>query len=207
MYPYIPQQPFASNAPLASGSSGFVNSQPPGHRPCPAGGGGSSRPTLQPTSPSTSQIQPPTISAQGADPEEAVVVEDKRQRNTAASARFRIKKKQKNLNLERTVSDLTSRAEELEKEATNLRRENSWLKEMVIMKGRQNMTGGQRLREETSDSGELDREDVADGSDIDHGERSKAETKGESKAGTKGGSKAGTKGESKARANDSRIGK
>jgi hypothetical protein len=100
-------------------------------------------------------------------------------------ARFRIKKKQKNLNLERTVSDLTSRAEELEKEATNLRRENSWLKEMVIMKGRRNMTGGKRLHEETSsDSGELDREDVADGSDIDHGER-----KMTSKAGTKGKSK------------------
>ncbi|KAF8527961.1 hypothetical protein BU17DRAFT_34879, partial [Hysterangium stoloniferum] len=57
--------------------------------------------------------------------------EDKRQRNTAASARFRIKKKQRDLNLERTVSDLTSRAEELERVATNLRRENTWLKELV----------------------------------------------------------------------------
>ncbi|KAF7339994.1 Cytochrome C oxidase assembly protein COX19 [Mycena venus] len=37
--------------------------------------------------------------------------EDKRRRNTAASARFRIKKKQKTLALERTVSDLSGRAE------------------------------------------------------------------------------------------------
>ncbi|KDQ54812.1 hypothetical protein JAAARDRAFT_105377, partial [Jaapia argillacea MUCL 33604] len=58
--------------------------------------------------------------------------EDKRRRNTAASARFRIKKKQKVLNLERTVSDLTGRAEDLEREATELRRENGWLKEIIM---------------------------------------------------------------------------
>jgi len=73
------------------------------------------------------------------DPEELPILEDKRQRNTVASARFRIKKKQRTLNLEQTVSDLTSRAKELEREAINLRRENTWLKEIVIMKGRQNM--------------------------------------------------------------------
>ncbi|KAK0465251.1 uncharacterized protein EV420DRAFT_1513561 [Desarmillaria tabescens] len=61
--------------------------------------------------------------------------DDKRKRNTAASARFRIKKKQKTLNLERSVSDLTGRAEELEKEAADLRRENGWLKEIVMLKG------------------------------------------------------------------------
>jgi len=52
-----------------------------------------------------------------------------------ASARFRIKKKQRTLQLERTVSDLSSRAEELEREATELRRENGWLKELVMLKG------------------------------------------------------------------------
>ncbi|KAL1738640.1 hypothetical protein HDZ31DRAFT_16016, partial [Schizophyllum fasciatum] len=57
--------------------------------------------------------------------------EEKRRRNTAASARFRIKKKQKTLNLERSVADLTGRAEELEKEAADLRRENGWLREIV----------------------------------------------------------------------------
>ncbi|SJL05855.1 uncharacterized protein ARMOST_09191 [Armillaria ostoyae] len=61
--------------------------------------------------------------------------DDKRKRNTAASARFRIKKKQKTLNLERSVSDLAGRAEELEKEAADLRRENGWLKEIVMLKG------------------------------------------------------------------------
>ncbi|KDQ13716.1 hypothetical protein BOTBODRAFT_78354, partial [Botryobasidium botryosum FD-172 SS1] len=59
-------------------------------------------------------------------------VDEKRRRNTVASARFRIKKKQRILNLERTVSDLEGRAEDLEKEAAELRKENVWLKEMVI---------------------------------------------------------------------------
>ena len=54
-------------------------------------------------------------------------------------ARFRIKKKQKVLSLEQTVSDLSSRAKDLEREAINLRRENTWLKEIIIMKGRQNL--------------------------------------------------------------------
>ncbi|KZO90438.1 hypothetical protein CALVIDRAFT_470752, partial [Calocera viscosa TUFC12733] len=58
--------------------------------------------------------------------------EDKRRRNTAASARFRIKKKQRMLNLERSVQDLQGRAEELEKETGELRRENGWLREMVL---------------------------------------------------------------------------
>lgn len=51
------------------------------------------------------------------------------------TARFRIKKKQKTINLERSVSDLTGRAEELEREVTDLRRENGWLKEIVMLKG------------------------------------------------------------------------
>jgi len=33
------------------------------------------------------------------------------------------------------VSDLTGRAEELEREAADLRRENGWLKEIVMLKG------------------------------------------------------------------------
>ncbi|KAM6497990.1 hypothetical protein JOM56_005938 [Amanita muscaria] len=61
--------------------------------------------------------------------------EEKRRRNTEASARFRIKKKQRTINLERSVSDLTGRADELEREVADLRRENGWLKEIVMLKG------------------------------------------------------------------------
>ncbi|PPQ92692.1 hypothetical protein CVT25_013999 [Psilocybe cyanescens] len=84
------------------------------------------------------------------------IADEKRRRNTAASgrrinrhvsqersvnrsinivARFRVKKKHKTIGLERSVSDLTGRAEELEREAADLRRENGWLKEIVMLKG------------------------------------------------------------------------
>jgi hypothetical protein len=95
----------------------------------------------------------------GADAEEqrAAIAEEKRKRNTAASgksnqiravdlrsclspARFRNKKKSQVLTLERTISDLSSRAEDLEREAADLRRENGWLKEIIILKGKA-MTG------------------------------------------------------------------
>ncbi|CCM00347.1 uncharacterized protein FIBRA_02377 [Fibroporia radiculosa] len=82
------------------------------------------------------------------DVEPIVIAEDKRRRNTAASARFRIKKKQWTLNLERTISDLSSRVQELEAEAAELRRENGWLKEIVMLKSK-------RATGVVSDSGEI----------------------------------------------------
>jgi hypothetical protein len=45
-----------------------------------------------------------------------------------------VKKKIKTVNLERTVSDLSGRVDELEQEAADLRRENGWLKEIVVLK-------------------------------------------------------------------------
>lgn len=51
-------------------------------------------------------------------------------------ARFRVKKKQWTLNLERSISDLSGRVEELEREAAELRRENGWLKEIVMLKSK-----------------------------------------------------------------------
>ena len=52
-------------------------------------------------------------------------------------ARFRIKKKHKTIALERSVTDLSGRAEDLQREVTDLRRENIWLKEIVMLKGTQ----------------------------------------------------------------------
>jgi hypothetical protein len=56
-----------------------------------------------------------------------------------SAARFRVKKKHKTIALERTVSNLTGRAEELEREVGGLRQENGWLKEIVVLKGTQNV--------------------------------------------------------------------
>ena len=38
------------------------------------------------------------------------------------------------MNLQRSISDLTGRAEDLEREAADLRRENGWLREIVMLK-------------------------------------------------------------------------
>ncbi|TFK30392.1 hypothetical protein FA15DRAFT_5043 [Coprinopsis marcescibilis] len=84
---------------------------------------------------STSRSRSGTANEELTEGERLAMSEEKRRRNTAASARFRIKKKQKTVNLERSVSDLTGRAEELEREVSDLRRENGWLKEIVMLKG------------------------------------------------------------------------
>ncbi|KAF8313413.1 hypothetical protein DL93DRAFT_2046571, partial [Clavulina sp. PMI_390] len=58
--------------------------------------------------------------------------EDKRRRNTAASARFRLKKKEREQAMEKRARDLESRVGELERECEALRRENGWLKGLVV---------------------------------------------------------------------------
>ncbi|KAF8915604.1 hypothetical protein CPB85DRAFT_1432905 [Mucidula mucida] len=58
--------------------------------------------------------------------------EDKRRRNTAASARFRMKKKEREAALEGKSKELEQRVNELERECEGLRRENGWLKGLVV---------------------------------------------------------------------------
>jgi hypothetical protein len=58
--------------------------------------------------------------------------EDKRRRNTAASARFRLKKKEREAALEKKARELEVKVNELEKECEGLRRENGWLKGLVV---------------------------------------------------------------------------
>ncbi|KAL6299633.1 hypothetical protein BKA93DRAFT_819824 [Sparassis latifolia] len=96
--------------------------------------GPSEPPQLPPPQPVSNPPSP-----EAAEPQEGDQIgssDDKRRRNTAASARFRIKKKQWTLNLERGISDLSGRVEELEREAGELRRENGWLKEIVMLKSK-----------------------------------------------------------------------
>ncbi|KAJ7632226.1 hypothetical protein FB45DRAFT_911848 [Roridomyces roridus] len=79
-----------------------------------------------------------SISASLADSPEDVaaptlnVAEDKRRRNTAASARFRLKKKEREAALETKAKELEGRVNELERECEGLRRENGWLKGLVV---------------------------------------------------------------------------
>jgi len=60
--------------------------------------------------------------------------EDKRRRNTAASARFRVKKKQREQALERTAKEMTDKCSALEARIGQLEMENKWLKNLITEK-------------------------------------------------------------------------
>lgn len=60
--------------------------------------------------------------------------EDKRKRNTAASARFRIKKKQREQALEKSAKEMTEKVTMLEGRISALETENKWLKSLVTEK-------------------------------------------------------------------------
>lgn len=70
------------------------------------------------------------------------IEEDKRRRNTAASARFRIKKKQREAALEHAAKELQQRLADLEAENARLRTENGWLKSLITVRPDQAMSGG-----------------------------------------------------------------
>jgi hypothetical protein len=60
--------------------------------------------------------------------------EDKRRRNTAASARFRIKKKQREQALEKSAKEMTEKVGSLESRISQLETENKWLKNLIMEK-------------------------------------------------------------------------
>ncbi|KAG6820817.1 hypothetical protein H0H93_011111 [Arthromyces matolae] len=92
------------------------------------------------TTTTTSVAAPTTPMTAPSSPEEPVsgqgpaiaAAEDKRRRNTAASARFRLKKKEREAALEARAKELEARVNELERECEGLRRENGWLKGLVV---------------------------------------------------------------------------
>lgn len=74
--------------------------------------------------------------------------EDKRRRNTAASARFRLKKKEREAALEKKAKELEVKVGELEKECEALRRENGWLKGLVV-----GVTGAGAVQQQQAQAG------------------------------------------------------
>lgn len=60
--------------------------------------------------------------------------EDKRRRNTAASARFRVKKKQREQALEQSAKEMSDKVTQLESRINLLETENRWLKNLVMEK-------------------------------------------------------------------------
>ena len=68
------------------------------------------------------------------EPSRIAAEEDKRRRNTAASARFRVKKKQREQALEKTAKEMTEKVSVLESKITQLEMENKWLKSLITEK-------------------------------------------------------------------------
>ncbi|KAG7893937.1 hypothetical protein KL908_002214 [Ogataea polymorpha] len=83
--------------------------------------------------PMSSTVSPDVYSSE---PKEYVET-DKRRRNTAASARFRIKKKLKEQEMERKLKELTDLSRNLELKIQQLEMENRLLRNLVVEKGSQ----------------------------------------------------------------------
>lgn len=93
--------------------------------------------TPAPTTKSTASKRKPSHKPTPMSIEEAsrnAAEEDKRRRNTAASARFRVKKKMREQTLEKTVKDTTEKNAALEARVTALELENQWLKNLITEK-------------------------------------------------------------------------
>ncbi|KAI7881788.1 hypothetical protein K492DRAFT_236466 [Lichtheimia hyalospora FSU 10163] len=66
--------------------------------------------------------------------EEKNIEEDKRRRNTAASARFRAKKKLREQAMEQAVKEMSEKSEKLEERVKDLEHEIKWLRSLLIDK-------------------------------------------------------------------------
>jgi len=180
-----PRHPFLSPLTFPPSTGAYSFSASPSSSNATAGPS-----TLRPSASGSRAASGSPVTSQDGDFDDAVVHEDKRRRNTAASARFRIKKKHKVLSLEKSVEELEGRAEDLEREASDLRRENGWLKEMLIMKGRRNRgfdspskAGDKGDGDEDDDDDDASKKDDDNDEDQNNqGSRSKSDSKGKGKA-------------------------
>jgi len=90
-----------------------------------------------PASHSSSSFPPTPTTGTALGSEEAAKAaaeEDKRRRNTAASARFRVKKKQREQALEKREKDLSEKMSALQKRVGQLEQENGFLRSLVTEK-------------------------------------------------------------------------
>lgn len=132
-----PSQSSASSPPSATPS------QAPASAPTPA----ASTPTSGPKRKNTQKT--PTVSVEEAARNAAE--EDKRRRNTAASARFRVKKKMREQALEKTVKETTDKNTALEARVTALELENQWLKNLITEKNGKSAQEGKKSETDIAD--------------------------------------------------------
>ncbi|KAE8350113.1 hypothetical protein BDV28DRAFT_139768 [Aspergillus coremiiformis] len=150
-FPIIPQMP---SGPLNADSS--RNESVPTSSPSPAAQSQAPAPTpTSSTTPSTSgSKRKNTQKSAPMSVEEVARVaaeEDKRRRNTAASARFRVKKKMREQALEKTVKETTEKNTALEARVTALELENQWLKNLITEKNGQSSDEGRKSENDIAD--------------------------------------------------------
>lgn len=141
---------FATNPVLDTGMQNLSQAQPqPNHYPLPSPYGlpASVSPLAQGFDESSKKrkledVVPAT--PQNLDENARIAAEeDKRRRNTAASARFRVKKKQREQALEKTAKEMSEKVNMLEVRIQQLETENAWLKGLITEKN-----GGSASRSE-----------------------------------------------------------
>lgn len=115
---------------------------PNGQQPLYPASNDSSSPTSGLTSPPNGEKRKSDVMLEGNGPYSAnfedssriAAEEDKRRRNTAASARFRVKKKQREQALEKSAREMSDKVAALEGRIGQLETENKWLKNLVMEK-------------------------------------------------------------------------
>ncbi|GJJ06378.1 hypothetical protein Clacol_000569 [Clathrus columnatus] len=127
----VSKRPRARKSSVTSATTPIIARPTPSTSVPTAQGGGAGSPS---DTGSASVTRGRAVSEGSEDPGVALLsaTEDKRRRNTAASARFRAKKKEREQAMEKRSKELESRVNELERECEGLRRENGWLKGLVV---------------------------------------------------------------------------
>jgi hypothetical protein len=125
-----------TQAPPTFGSDGLPHALPPIQPNQPYNAASSSAGSPASATPPTATKRKATSPAveNYEDASRMAAEEDKRRRNTAASARFRVKKKQREQALERSAKEMSDKVSALEGRINQLETENKWLKNLITEK-------------------------------------------------------------------------
>ena len=127
-----------TQAPAPFGTDGLPQSQLPPiqtNQPYPASASSSAASPSTATPPTGTKRKATSPTAENyEDASRLAAEEDKRRRNTAASARFRVKKKQREQALERSAKEMSDKVAALEGKINQLETENKWLKNLITEK-------------------------------------------------------------------------
>ncbi|KAK0313531.1 hypothetical protein LTR01_001787 [Friedmanniomyces endolithicus] len=156
-YQFSAFQTYAPPAPTTNLPAPAINLQgayPPHQQPLQLPPTSSETRTLPPNDPTTT-ISPPLDLLHQEEGSRFAAEEDKRRRNTAASARFRVKKKQREMALEKSAKAMMDKVARLEGKVRKLEMENLWLRGLVVEKGKGGWLEG-REGDEWSTEGRTD---------------------------------------------------